>query len=223
MFTGIIEEVGTVQNISLKGNSGSISIKASKVLENSLIGDSIAVNGVCLTVTNMTNSSFTADVMAETVRRTNLGFLTSGSKVNLERAMAADGRFGGHIVSGHIDGTGTIISLKKEENAVWVHIKASQEIINLIVEKGSITIDGISLTVASVDDSTSQFAVSVIPHTASETTLLTKSCGDIVNLENDIVAKYVQKLLGINGDSDKQSPSAANTNLENKLKTWLEE
>ena len=221
MFTGIIEEVGTIQNISLKGNSGSISIKASKVLENSLIGDSIAVNGVCLTVTTKSDSGFTADVMAETVRRTNLGFLTSGSKVNLERAMACNGRFGGHIVSGHIDGTGTIISLKKEENAVWVYIECSSDILSLIVQKGSITIDGISLTVAKVDSTS--FAVSVIPHTASETTLLTKSCGDIVNLENDIVAKYVQKLLGINGDSDKQSPSASNTNLENKLKTWLEE
>lgn len=221
MFTGIIEEVGTIQNISLKGNSGSISIKASKVLENSLVGDSIAVNGVCLTVTSMTNSSFTADVMAETVRRTNLGSLSTGSKVNLERAMAADGRFGGHIVSGHIDGTGKISKLIKEENAVWVYIECSSDILSLIVQKGSITIDGISLTVAKIDSTS--FAVSVIPHTASETTLLTKSCGDIVNLENDIVAKYVQKLLGINVDSDKQSPSASNTNLENKLKTWLEE
>ena len=218
MFTGIIEEVGTIQNISLKGNSGSISIKASKVLENSLIGDSIAVNGVCLTVTTMNDSGFTADVMAETVRRTNLGFLTSGSKVNLERAMACNGRFGGHIVSGHIDGTGTIISLKKEENAVWVHIKASQEIINLIVEKGSITIDGISLTVASVDDGTSQFAVSVIPHTGEATTLLSKKAGDIVNLENDIIAKYVQKLLGL------KSPSTSNSTpqeRDSKLLSWL--
>ena len=218
MFTGIIEEVGTIQNISLKGNSGSISIKASKVLENSLVGDSIAVNGVCLTVTNMTNSSFTADVMAETVRRTNLGSLSTGSKVNLERAMAADGRFGGHIVSGHIDGTGTIISLKKEENAVWVHIKASQEIINLIVEKGSITIDGISLTVASVDDGASQFAVSVIPHTGEATTLLSKKAGDIVNLENDIIAKYVQKLLGLKSPSTSNSPQQER---DSKLLSWL--
>ena len=218
MFTGIIEEVGTIQNISLKGNSGSISIKASKVLENSLIGDSIAVNGVCLTVTTMNDSGFTADVMAETVRRTNLGFLTSGSKVNLERAMACNGRFGGHIVSGHIDGTGTIISLKKEENAVWVHIKASQDIINLIVEKGSITIDGISLTVASVDDGASQFTVSVIPHTGEATTLLSKKAGDIVNLENDIIAKYVQKLLGL------KSPSTSNSTQQerdSKLLSWL--
>ena len=218
MFTGIIEEVGTIQNISLKGNSGSISIKASKVLENSLVGDSIAVNGVCLTVTSMTNSSFTADVMAETVRRTNLGSLSTGSKVNLERAMAADGRFGGHIVSGHIDGTGKISKLIKEENAVWVHIKASQEIINLIVEKGSITIDGISLTVASVDDSASQFAVSVIPHTGEATTLLSKKAGDMVNLENDIIAKYVQKLLG------PKSPSTSNSTQQerdSKLLSWL--
>ena len=193
MFTGIIEETGTIKKVIGGGESGSIAIRASKVLSDAKIGDSIAVNGVCLTVTSMQGDGFTADVMAETLRRTNLGTLSIGSKVNLERAMAANGRFGGHIVAGHIDGTGEIISLKPEGNAVWVTVAADAEILHLIVPKGSITIDGISLTVAYVD--TSVFKVSVIPHTGEETTLLNKKPGDIVNLENDIVGKYIEKLI----------------------------
>lgn len=200
MFTGIIEEKGKVQNISIAGVSGSIRIQASRVLEGTKTGDSIAVNGVCLTVTSMSNGAFTADVMAETFRRTNLGSLQSGDFVNLERAMAADGRFGGHIVSGHIDGTGTISELKKEGNAVWVKIEADCSILNLIVEKGSICIDGISLTVAYVDRNC--FKVSIIPHTGEETTLLSKKVNDKVNLENDVVAKYVEKLLGLSASKD---------------------
>ena len=164
------------------------------MLEGTRIGDSIAVNGVCLTVTAMDDSSFTADVMPETLRRTNLGDLSSMAEVNLERAMAADGRFGGHIVSGHIDGTGTVVSLVHEGNAVVVTIEAKPEILDLIIEKGSICIDGISLTVVAVNKDS--FSVSVIPHTGSETTLLDKKRGDKVNLENDVIAKYVQKLLG---------------------------
>ena len=194
MFTGIIEELGSVRGISITGSSGRIRIRASKVLEGTKIGDSIAVNGVCLTVISLERDGFTADVMAETVRRTSLGSLKSGSKVNLERAMAADGRFGGHIVAGHVDGTGRILSLKREENAVWVTIGAAPEILALIVEKGSITIDGISLTVAAVEKES--FQVSIIPHTGEETTLLAHIAGDQVNLETDIVGKYVQKLLG---------------------------
>lgn len=196
MFTGIVEEVGSVKRVVSGSNSGEIEIAASKVLEKTKIGDSIAVNGVCLTVTKLNNGSFTADVMPETLRRTNLGGLKSGSPVDLERAMAADGRFGGHIVSGHIDGTGTILSMKQEENAVWVRISANEQIIGLIIEKGSITIDGISLTVAKLGDK--DFQVSIIPHTGSETILLKKKPGDIVNLENDILGKYVKRLLGIN-------------------------
>lgn len=172
MFTGIVEELGQVKALSLRGNSGTLTVKAKKVLEGTKIGDSIAVNGVCLTVTNMKNSEFSADVMAETVRRSSLGSLQSGSYVNLERAMAANGRFGGHIVSGHIDGTGRIESMKREENAVWVTIACGEKILELIVEKGSICIDGISLTVAAVTDR--GFSVSVIPHTGEETTLLKK-------------------------------------------------
>lgn len=207
MFTGIIEELGTVKALSMAGKSGTIAISAQKVLEKTKIGDSIAVNGVCLTVTTLKPDGFTADVMAETIRRSSLGSLNPGSKVNLERAMAADGRFGGHIVSGHIDGTGTIIEFRKEENAVWVRIEASAAIMNLIVEKGSICIDGISLTVATV--SKTDFQVSVIPHTGEETTLLKKVAGDKVNLENDVVGKYVQKLLGI-------APVSEDNNEENK-------
>ena len=212
MFTGIIEEIGKIKRVSISGKSGSLEIGASKVLSGTKVGDSIAVNGVCLTVTSLSASGFTADVMAETLRRSSLGSLSAGSGVNLERAMAADGRFGGHIVSGHIDGTGTISKMQKEENAVWVHIKAAAEILNLIVEKGSIAIDGISLTVAGVNES--EFSVSVIPHTAEETTLLSKKAGDLVNLENDIIGKYVQKLLGRGG-------SSSQAERDDKFLKWL--
>lgn len=194
MFTGIVEEVGTIRSLQMRGNSGSISIVANKVLEGTKIGDSIAVNGICLTVTSLLSDGFTADVMAETVRRSGLDQAKMGDYVNLERAMSADGRFGGHIVSGHIDGTGVIREYRREENAVWVTIATSPEILALIVEKGSICIDGISLTVATVSDHS--FQVSIIPHTAQETTLIRKHTGDVVNLENDVVGKYVQRLLG---------------------------
>ena len=194
MFTGIIEETGSVARVLQGGTSGEIKINASFVLEGTKLGDSIAVNGVCLTVTGLYDDGFTADVMPETLRRSNLGMLRSGDKVNLERAMAADGRFGGHIVSGHIDGTGDIVSLRNEGNAVWVRIRAKDEILGLIVEKGSITIDGISLTVATLGSD--YFEVSIIPHTGAQTTLLKKKPGDKVNLENDIIGKYVQRLLG---------------------------
>lgn len=203
MFTGIVEELGKVKKLSVQGSSGKISIEAKKVLEGTRIGDSIAVNGVCLTVVSMTADGFTADVMAETVRRSNLGKLNAKDQVNLERAMAADGRFGGHIVSGHIDGTGKIISIQEEENAVWVEIQASDKIMKYIIEKGSICIDGISLTVASVGDSS--FKVSVIPHTGEETTLLRKRIGEEVNLENDVVGKYVGRLLSFQGEEKKES------------------
>lgn len=193
MFTGIVEEVGTIRSLQMRGNSGSISIVANKVLEGTQIGDSIAVNGICLTVTSLLSDGFTADVMAETVRRSGLDQAKMGDSVNLERAMAADGRFGGHIVSGHIDGTGVIREYRREENAVWVTIATSPEILSLIVEKGSICIDGISLTVATVSEQS--FQVSIIPHTAVETTLIRKHTGDVVNLENDVVGKYVQRLL----------------------------
>ena len=193
MFTGIIEEVGTVKAVQHGGNNSFIRIEAKKVLEDVHLGDSIAVNGVCLTVTHFDSTTFQADVMNETLSRSSLGTLTNGSPVNLERAMAAGGRFGGHIVSGHIDGTGSIADIRNDGIAVWYTVSANPEILRYIVEKGSIAIDGISLTVAKVTEST--FSVSIIPHTASQTILGTKKVGDTVNLENDIVGKYVQKLM----------------------------
>lgn len=193
MFTGIIEEKGKLESIRLKGISGIINISAEAVLEGTKIGDSIAVNGVCLTVVEIRSGGFSADVMAETVRKTNLSALKAGDYVNLERAMAMNGRFGGHIVSGHIDATGRIIKMHKEEIGTWIYIEPDKDIDKNIVDEGSIAIDGISLTVAKTEEG--RFAVSVIPHTGRETTLLDKKIGDIVNLETDIIGKYVEKLL----------------------------
>ena len=210
MFTGIVEEKGTVQKIS----QNQICIKAEKVLEGTRLGDSIAVNGVCLTVTKLTEDGFWADVMPETFSRSNLGELTAGSPVNLERAMAADGRFGGHIVSGHIDGLGKITKIQNDGNAVRFWIAAKHKILRLIVEKGSITVDGISLTVVSVSDS--DFSISIIPHTLGETTLGSKRVGDSVNLENDIIGKYVERLLG-KAETENQAAR------DEKLLAWLAE
>ncbi len=205
MFTGIIEEIGEIKNIRHGAKSAQLTIYGPVVTSDSNVGDSIAVNGVCLTATSISGNTFTADVMAESMRRTALGSLNMGSKVNLERAMACGGRFGGHIVSGHIDGTGTIKDFKREDNAVWVCIEADKKILKYIIEKGSITIDGISLTVAYVDDIC--FKVSIIPHTASETTLLDKKVGDVVNLENDIIGKYVEKLLNFKEQNKEENKS----------------
>lgn len=193
MFTGIIEEIGTVLSVENAGNKYKLNIKAGIVLEDTKTGDSIAVNGVCMTVANMTYNSFSADIMPETLRRSSIGNLKAGSPVNLERAMAANGRFGGHIVTGHIDGTGRISAVKKERNAVLISISAPQNILRLIVEKGSVAIDGISLTVT--EAAKSYFSVSLIPHTVSETALMYKKAGDVVNLENDILGKYTEKLM----------------------------
>lgn len=193
MFTGLIEEVGTIQNVRRGAWSCVLTIGCKKVLEGSQIGDSIAVNGVCLTVTNMGGSYYTADVMAETMNRSSLRQLSTGASVNLERAMPANGRFGGHIVSGHIDGTGTVQSIEPDDNAIWYTIAAKPNLLRYIVEKGSITIDGISLTVAYVDEHC--FKVSIIPHTQQVTALHDRGVGDIVNLECDIIGKYVEKLL----------------------------
>ncbi len=193
MFTGIIEEVGTVKEVCKNGNNSFIRIQAEKVLSDVHEGDSIAVNGVCLTVTKFDGKIFQADVMNETLKRSSLGSLRTGSPVNLERAMSANGRFGGHIVSGHIDGTGRIINIKNDGIAVWYTIKADVNIMRYIVEKGSVAVDGISLTVAEVG--ADNFSVSLIPHTSGKTILSAKKTGDIVNLENDIIGKYVEKLI----------------------------
>lgn len=200
MFTGLVEEVGTVQSVLMGTKSAKIVIKAKKVLEDVKLGDSICTNGVCLTVTDYTNDRFSVDVMAETMRKSNLKNLVPGSTVNLERALRLSDRLGGHLVSGHIDGVGTILSFDKEDNAVWVTIKPSPELLKYIIYKGSIAIDGISLTVAYVDESI--FKVSVIPHTKDVTTLLNKSLGDEVNLECDMVGKYIEKLLNYKKDEN---------------------
>lgn len=193
MFTGIIEEVGSVDSIKKSTRSSKLWIKGKKIFDDLKLGDSVAVNGVCLTVSNFRGNVFEADVMSETLSRSSLGSLKVGSKVNLERAMAANSRFGGHIVSGHIDGKGTIFKLKKDDNAVWVGIKTDAKISKYIIEKGSVAIDGISLTVAR--ESEGEFWVSIIPHTGIETTLLGKAVGDIVNLENDVIGKYVERFV----------------------------
>ena len=195
MFTGIIETVGTVKRIVHGAKSASLEIEAPQILDDVKVGDSIATNGVCLTATSVTAQTFTADVMHETLERSSLGALTAGSHVNLERAMAADGRFGGHFVSGHIDATGTVARIEHDDTAIWYTIDAGPEVLRYVVEKGSIAIDGISLTVARVSDTS--LSVSTIPHTNQQTTLPERACGDVVNLECDVIAKYTEKLLGL--------------------------
>ena len=201
MFTGIIEETGK----ALRVEHGGIWIQAKKFLEGTKTGDSIAVNGVCLTVVTIKSMEFMADVMPETLKRSSLGQLKAGSRVNLERAMAADGRFGGHIVSGHIDGTGTVASITKDSNAVRFQILAPEEILRGIVEKGSVAIDGISLTVTAVEKD--RFEVSVIPHTLGETVLSDRKKGSVVNLENDIIGKYVERLLAFEKENAQSRPA----------------
>ncbi|MGM9565752.1 riboflavin synthase [Evtepia sp.] len=193
MFTGIVEEMGVIKSIRKGASSAVLEIQAQVVLEDVHIGDSIAVNGVCLTATSFTPTTFTADVMHETLNRSSLANLRPGSRVNLERAMAANGRFGGHIVAGHVDGVGTVLQTRKDDNAIWYTIGASPEVLRYVVEKGSITIDGISLTVAKVTDA--DFSISAIPHTVAVTVLQDRKPGDTVNLETDIIGKYVEKLL----------------------------
>lgn len=193
MFTGMVEEMGILRAVRRGAHSAELAIGAVMVLPDLKIGDSVAVNGVCLTATGVDDRGFTADVMHETLDRSSLGALAPGSPVNLERAMAANGRFGGHIVSGHIDGTGTITALRKDDNAVWYTVSTSPDLLRYIVVKGSIAIDGISLTVAAVE--AERFSVSVIPHTAAVTVLGRKRPGDAVNLETDIIGKYVERLI----------------------------
>ena len=193
MFTGLIEEVGVLRSIRRGAHSSVLSIRARGILSDLNIGDSVAVNGVCLTATTVDSGGFTADVMHETLNRSSLSALVAGSKVNLERALPAGGRLGGHIVSGHIDGTGVITARQRDDNAVWYTVSASPYLLRYIVEKGSIAVDGISLTVAGVTER--DFSVSVIPHTAAVTILGDKGPGDTVNLETDSIGKYVEKLL----------------------------
>ncbi len=194
MFTGIIEEIGTIRSVRRGKVSATLGIAADRVLEDVKVGDSINTNGVCLTVTAFDKNGFEVDVMAETMRRTNLGSLVPGSGVNLERALRLSDRLGGHLVSGHVDGIGTITAYRMEENATWVTIATAPEVTRYIVPKGSVALDGISLTVVDVTDTA--FSVSVIPHTGQETTLLRKKAGDRINIECDITAKYIERFLG---------------------------
>ena len=203
MFTGLVEEIGTIKSISKGSKSAKITIKAEKILEDVKLGDSIGTNGVCLTVTAFDNDSFTVDAMPETIRNSNLKNLKQGSSVNLERALRLGDRLGGHIVSGHIDGTGNIKSFQVEENATWIEISTAHGILRYIVKKGSITIDGISLTVADVCDKS--FKVSIIPMTKDETTLLRKKVGEEVNLECDMIGKYVERLITFKEEPVKNS------------------
>lgn len=195
MFTGIIEEVGSIDCIQNRVHSAVLHIKAKEILADVKIGDSIAVNGVCLTVTSLSENKFSADIMHETLNRTGLISLKSGSHVNLERAMILNGRFGGHIVAGHIDGVGKVIRTWKDENAIWYNIQTDKSVMKYIVEKGSIAVDGISLTVAEVNED--NFSISAIPHTVESTVLKERAAGMLVNLETDIIGKYIEKFVNV--------------------------
>jgi riboflavin synthase len=206
MFTGLVEEIGQMKGVTRQGEAMRLVIGASRVLEGVMLGDSISVSGVCLTVTSFDRSSFSADVMPETYRKSNLHQLRAGAKVNLERAMQAGARFGGHIVQGHIDGTGTITGREADANAVVYRIELDDPAsLKYVIPKGSITIDGISLTV--VDVAAHSLTVSIIPHTLGETALQHKHAGDTVNIECDIIGKYVDHLLHFR-QPEKQSGSS---------------
>lgn len=203
MFTGIVEELGSIRAVRRGAESAQLLIEAARVIEGSRVGDSIMVNGVCLTSVHFGERSFTADVMAETLAKSNLGNLKAGDKVNLERALRLGDRLGGHIVSGHIDGVGTIIGREKKDIATLVSIKAPDAVMRYIIKKGSVAIDGISLTV--VDFGKDTFQVSLIPHTARETTLGFKKTGDSVNLEGDIIGKYIERMVSFQGGRESNS------------------
>lgn len=201
MFTGIIEEIGTIKAISKKDQGAVITVGCSLVLEDLKLGDSVAINGACQTAVKIDSNSFEVDSALETLKLTNLGDLKIGDRVNLERAMLANSRFGGHIVSGHIEGLGTFLKKEQQGLAEIYHFKAPNEIAKYMVHKGSIAINGISLTIASLEKD--NFTISVIPHTVKETTLSDLKTGDKVNLEPDIIAKYVEKLLGKSDNTNK--------------------
>lgn len=202
MFTGLIEEIGIIQSIKRDKVSAAIQIVAKTILNDIKIGDSINTSGACLTVTSFDTNCFWVDVMTETMNHTNLKTLKSGSQVNLERALKLGGRIGGHMVSGHIDGTGVISNIQTVENARIIQIQTEPDILKYIIRKGSIAIDGISLTVMEINHL--EFSVSIIPHTGSMTTLFDKIPGSMVNLECDMIGKYVEKLI-------KNTPTDSNT------------
>jgi riboflavin synthase len=207
MFTGIVEERGVLEKVTGSSVASRLWIKANKVLEGVQLGDSIAVNGVCLTVTSFSSTHFTADVMPETMKKTSLGGLKRGEVLNLERAMRLGDRFGGHIVTGHVDGTGEIASREPHANAVLFRIKTEAELLRYMVPRGSVTVDGISLTLVDVGDN--DFAISIIPHTLAHTNLQVKRPGDVVNLECDVIGKYVERLMigGRTGRAESSQPA----------------
>ena len=203
MFTGLVEEIGYIKAMKKGSNSIRLTVAANKIMDDVKLGDSIATNGICLTVVDFDSKSFSADVMPETMNRSSFHNQKEGSRVNLERALRVGDRMGGHMVSGHIDGVGEIISQTKDDNAIWVSISAPKNILKYVIEKGSIAIDGISLTVAYVDDN--QFKVSIIPLTQDDTTLISKKIGSQVNLECDMTAKYIEKFMFHKEDEKKES------------------
>lgn len=211
MFTGLVAELGTVEKLARQGESYHLTVAAKKVMNNLKIGDSVAVNGACLTVVHMDDNAFTADVMPETVRLTNIGSLHAGDRVNLERTLRLCDGLDGHIVSGHVEGLGTIVSQRPEGIAVVVSFTAESRLLKYILPKGSIAIDGISLTVTEVTEA--GFSVSLIPHTAKETTLGFKTVGDKVNLETDIIGKYVERMLGFNAPKEQEYGEALDMNM----------
>jgi riboflavin synthase len=210
MFTGIVEELGVVDGIEDQGDAVRLTVRGPHVVSDAGLGDSIAVNGCCLTVAERDHDRFTADVMRETLDRTSLGALAPGGKVNLERAVTAHTRLGGHIVQGHVDGTGAIVSRTPSEHWEVVSVSVPTALARYLVPKGSITVDGISLTVVDVlDGPEPTFTVSLIPETLARTTLGFKQPGDPVNLEVDVIAKYVERLLGA------QTPSPTDKDVDN--------
>ncbi|MGL4388505.1 MAG: riboflavin synthase [Brevinema sp.] len=203
MFTGLIEEIGTIKNIQSSSTSAELTIICTTMFDDIDLGASIAVNGICLTVTHMTRDSFSVDVMPETMKISNLKHLKISDKVNLERALSLKKRLGGHFVSGHADGVGSIKSIQKNDNAFLIKINTDPSILKYIIHRGSITIDGISLTVCDLEED--DFSVSIIPHTFAYTTLNFKKVGDLVNLENDMIAKYIERLLTFDDQTSKKN------------------
>ncbi len=197
MFTGIVEELGLVESLTDQGDAVRLAVRGPAVVQDAAPGDSIAVNGCCLTVAELDGESFTADVMQETLLKTGLGSLEPGAPVNLERAVTATTRLGGHLVQGHVDETGTLVARTPSEHWELVEVSFSPRLAAYLVEKGSVTVDGVSLTVVSVDDEAGTFTVSLIPETLARTTLGTRRPGDVVNLEVDVIAKYVERMLAL--------------------------
>ena len=217
MFTGIIEEMGIVKSIKSKV----ITIEANKIFDDLKLGDSVSVNGTCLTVSSFSNKIFNADITNETLSRTNLGDLKSGFKVNLERALTLNGRLGGHIVSGHIDGVGIVKNISEKYEDIELVIEVPTNLMKYIIEKGSVAVDGISLTIAKVDNNKNNFSVAIIPHTLKETVLYYKKAGDKVNIENDIIGKYVERLLSFNdfnNEINNKKNNNSNINMEFLIK-----